>query len=72
MTPAQLSCYAKVWRQKERRENFRAGVITYCMRSIMGEKDAEPMDFFEKRNRSRGLSDLRSKLAAVAKKKGSE
>jgi hypothetical protein len=71
MTPAQFYPLACAWRNKVKREDYRAGVITYVIRRVLGDKESQPMDYFggEKKKRSMGVSsnwknDLDAYIAA--------
>jgi hypothetical protein len=46
MTPAQFYSISSAWRDKEKREDYRFGVLTAIIRQIVGGKDAQPMDYF--------------------------
>jgi hypothetical protein len=69
MTPAKFYAYANAWKDKQRRENYRFGTISYVVRAIMGDKNADPMDFFEDSKSKKQAQRLRALLEARTKKK---
>jgi hypothetical protein len=46
MTPAQYFAAVKRGNERQKAEDYRVGLITCVMRKLMGDKKAEPFDFF--------------------------
>jgi predicted subunit of tRNA(5-methylaminomethyl-2-thiouridylate) methyltransferase len=72
MTPAQFfSAYKRV-KERQKAEDYRTGLITCVMRKLMGDKKAEPFDFFpehkqdKKKSSAQRRREFQQQLLAAA------
>lgn len=77
LTPAQFFSAAHVATEREKAEDYRCGVVVTVMRQLMGDKKAEPFDYFPQHKAEKvGSAKRRRKefqaqlLAAALKAKG--